>query len=297
MLQSLQPDKFGCSLFSVGDMFPKLAAYKRSLQEQGLENSTLYFAKIDVLSCFDTIPQERLLSMVESLLSMEAYQTGKHVEISPLGALQRLEGQHVNPLPLKRYVPHSGPAGKLAAFDNLVRDEFVKSKSNTVFVDTTVQQLETKSDLMQLLREHVERNLVKIGKRFYRQKTGIPQGSILSSILCNFFYAELERDVLGFVLGPESLLLRLLDDFCLITTERKHAEGFVRTMHRGQADYGVSVRRDKSLVNFEVETEDGKPVPRCVSDSKFPYCGVLVDTRTLEVTKDTERAGRASKSV
>lgn len=276
-------------------MFPRLAAFKKSLQEQGLANSQLYFAKVDVQSCFDTIPQERLLSMVESLLSMEAYQTGKHVEITPLGQLQRLDGEHVNPLPLRRFVPHSGAAGEAGKFDRLVKEKFVGRKANTVFVDTSVQQCETKDDLMQLLREHIERNLVKIGKKFYRQATGIPQGSVLSSILCNFFYAELEREVLGFALTSDSLLMRLLDDFCLITTKREHAEGFVQVMHRGNPEYGVSVKAAKSLANFDVVADNGCPIPKCVSDVKFPYCGVLIDTCTLEVSRDADRVGQTRK--
>lgn len=234
--------------------------------------------------------------MIESLLSMDEYQSGKHVQIRPLGQLQRLDGQYVDPRPLKRYVAHSGAGGNKDSFERLVRDKFAGTKANTVFVNTAAQHFETKDDLMQLLREHVERNLVKIGKRFYRQKTGIPQGSVLSTILCNFFYAELERDVLSFALGNDSLLLRLLDDFCLITTNRGHAERFIHVMHRGHADYGVSVKVAKSLANFDVWTEDGHCIPKSVSDIKFPYCGVLIDMHTLEVSKDSERSGRASKS-
>jgi telomerase reverse transcriptase len=277
-------------------MFPKLASFRKSLQEQGLANSRLYFAKVDVQSCFDTIPQQRLLSMVESLLSLEEYQSGKHVEMRPLGQLQQLDGQYVKPLPLKRYVAHGRAAGGAEPFDRLVRDKFVGTKANTVFVDTAMHRTETKDDLMQLLREHVERNLVKIGKRFYRQKTGIPQGSVLSSILCNFFYAELEREALSFALGADSLLLRLLDDFCLITTKQEHAERFMQVMHRGNEDYGVKVKSAKSLANFNVVTEDGYHVQNCGTGFKFPYCGVLIDMRTLEVGKDNERGGPASKS-
>jgi len=277
-------------------MFPKLDAFKRSLKEQGLAESPLYFAKVDVQSCFDTIPQKRLLSMVEGLLSMDEYQTGKHVEIRPLGQLQRLNGQHVNPLPVKRYVAHSEGVGQAQSFDRLVQDKFVGTKANTIFVDTAAQHVETKDNLMQLLREHVERNIVQIGKRYYRQKSGIPQGSVLSSILCNFFYAELERDILGFALDEGSLLLRLLDDFCLITTKREHADQFFRVMHAGNDDYGVQVKPAKSLANFDVATEDGYRIPKTSPGSEFPFCGVLINVRTLEISKDKERGGRGSKS-
>lgn len=273
-------------------MLPKVAAFKAALRAQNLEQRPLYFAKVDVQTCFDTIPQARLLSMVESLMSLPAYQTGKHVEISPLGALQRLDGQHVDPMPVKRYVAHGGGPKDMASFQHLVESKYVGAKSNTVFVNTNLQQLETKDDLMRLLREHIERNLVKIGKKFYRQKKGIPQGSILSSILCNFFYAELERDVLGFALGSDCLLLRLLDDFLLITINRQHAERFLKVMHRGHADYGVVVKTSKSLANFDAVTETGEIIPRAASDNKFPYCGLCIDTTTLEVSKRSEQTAR-----
>lgn len=293
--QSLRPDVFGCSLFSVTDIFPKLAAFKVSLKERNLDQSPLYFAKVDVQTCFDTIPQQRLLTMVESLMSMPTYQTGKHVEISPLGALQRLDGQHADPLPVKKYVAHSGAANDMVSFHHLIEKKFVGMKSNTVFVNTNLQQQETKDDLMRLLREHVERNLVKIGKKFYRQKQGIPQGSILSSILCNFFYAEFERDVLDFALGDECLLLRLLDDFLLITINQQHAERFIRVMHHEHSDYGVVVKSAKSLANFDAATEAGHRIPRTDSKDKFPYCGVCIDTITLEVNKKSERSARIGK--
>jgi telomerase reverse transcriptase len=195
---------------------------------------------------------------------------------------------------VKRYVQHSKAAGEVASFEKLVRDKFSKSKSNTVFVDTAMQQYETRDNLLQLLREHVERNLVKFGKKFYRQKKGIPQGSILSSILCNFFYAELEREELSFALTEDSLLMRLLDDFLLITLHQGHAEQFIKVMHHGHPKYGVSVKGEKSMANFDVQTGDGHNVAKPVSDSRFPYCGVLIDTTTLEVSKNSDRSGRGT---
>jgi telomerase reverse transcriptase len=43
-------------------MLPKLAAFKNFLRDQQLDEKQLYFAKVDVQSCFDTIPQSRLLT-------------------------------------------------------------------------------------------------------------------------------------------------------------------------------------------------------------------------------------------
>jgi telomerase reverse transcriptase len=293
--QNIQPEKLASSLFSVGDMLPKLDAFKESLRTQGLQDRQLYFAKVDVVSCFDTIPQKRLLALTDGLMSTQTYQTGKHVEIRLLGALQRLDGEHVNPAPRMHWTSHTAAGKDALSFGQLVQDKLAGTKSKTIFVNSHLHKQEAKADLMHLLREHVERNIVKMGKSFFRQKTGIPQGSILSSILCNYFYAELERDVLAFAQGSDCLLLRLLDDFLLITVDRQHAERFVRVMHRGHADYGVQVKPTKSMTNFDVVTDDGVRVPKCSPGTHFLYCGICIDTTTLEVRKNTERSTRAGE--
>lgn len=130
--------------------------------------------------------------------------------------------------------------------------------------------------------------MVKIGKKFYRQKEGIPQGSVLSSLLCNYFYADLEATHLSFLNPKESLLLRLIDDFLLITTNRAHAKHFLEVMHEGLPEYGVGVNPDKTLVNFEVVVK-GRKVPRLLGQGGFPYCGSFVDTKSLDVRRDRER--------
>jgi telomerase reverse transcriptase len=268
-------------------MFLKIAAFKTSLQKKnGVPISKLYFVKVDVQSCFDTIPLEHLLSIVDNLLSMEAYETGKNVGITSNG---QLDGNNASALPRARYVSHSRAVGEAVRFDR-----FVGKKTSTVFVNTPFQQYETKDHLMRLLREHIQRNFVKIGKRYYQQTTGISQGSVLSSILCNLFYAEFEREVLSFALTSDSPLLRLLDDFCIITTKREYAERFIQVMHAGNVKYGISIQLTKSLANFAV-TCNGYHVPKYV-DVGFPYCGVLINTHSLDVSRGTKRAEQACRS-
>jgi len=135
---------------------------------------------------------------------------------------------------------------------------------------------------------------VKVGKKFFKQKAGIPQGSILSSLLCNLFYAELEFEHLGFLRSDEGILLRLIDDFLLITTNKNHAQLFLQTMHDGIEEYGVKVNPAKSLVNFEA-TVKGERIAHC--STAFPYCGNLINTRTLEITKDRDRRKESGNAV
>ncbi|KAI9782484.1 MAG: hypothetical protein M1839_004970 [Geoglossum umbratile] len=283
-----QPSKLGSALFSVGDMYPKLKSYKAKLEQRGLVDRRLYFAKVDVQSCFDTIPQRRLVQLVDALVTQEEYRIEHHVELKIPDGHGYSSPEVVPKKPSRKFKATARAPNDYSAFGQVVEGDFACGKKNTVFVDRVVRTFQTKETLLNLLGEHVQRNLVKIGKKFYRQKAGIPQGSVLSSLLCNFFYGDLEQKFLYF-LDEDSVLLRLIDDFLLITLNPDHARQFLQVMHDGTPEYGVSVNPAKTLVNFEVVV-NGEKVPRLVGSTQFPYCATLVDTRTLDICKERRRA-------
>jgi telomerase reverse transcriptase len=142
--------------------------------------------------------------------------------------------------------------------------------------------------LLKMLREHITSNTVRIGKKSYRQKKGIPQGSILSSLLCSFFYGAFEAENLSF-LDERSLFVRYIDDFLLITTEATVARRFLDVMVSGNPKYGITVQAPKSRTNFDAAV-NGQKIPRLHGTTAFPYIGFTIDTRTLFVSK-----GRAAK--
>ena len=244
----------------------------------------LYFAKVDVKAAFDTIPQEAIVNLIASLPSESSYRMSRHVEIKP-GEGHRYSEQSK---PLRKWGALAKSPADKQTFTEALETSLAVDRKNTIFVENVVGYSRDKNELILLLAEHVQRNMVKIGKKFYRQKEGIPQGSVLSSLLCNYFYADLEAHHLQFLDTGDSLLLRLIDDFLLITTERSHAKQFLQIMHNGLPTYGVRVNPDKTLVNFEVTVNDRK-VPRLVCSRDFPYCGTFIDIKTLNITKDRER--------
>lgn len=283
-----QPYLVGTALFSVGEMYPKLKAFRSHLQSRHSFGKPLYFVKLDVQSCFDTIPQRRVVRLVEDIASEDAYKIARHAEIK--SSVVRCHDPNIRktPVPTRKFIASARAPIDFQPFAHRVESSLAIGKKNTIFVDSIVQTTQQRHALLELLEEHVERNVVKIGKRFFRQKAGIPQGSVLSSLLCNFFYAELEREYLGFIDADESILMRLVDDFLLITTNKDHAERFSHIMHGGIEKYGVQVSLAKSLANFGM-TVHGHRVPRLEAGTSFPYCGNMIDTRSLEITKDTAR--------
>lgn len=283
-----QPHLVGSALFSVGEMHLKLKTFRSHLQSRNPLGEPLYFVKLDVQSCFDTIPQRGIICIIEDLLSEDTYKFARHAEIKASIVRGRDPTNRAIPLPTRRFVASAQASTDFQPFLQKVEGSLAIGKKNTIFVDSVVQTIQQRNPLLGLLKEHVERNVVKIGKKFFRQKVGIPQGSVLSSLLCNIFYAQLEKEYLGFIDADDSVLLRLTDDFLLITTNKDHAQRFSHIMHSGVEEYGVQVSPAKSLANFDM-TVHGHRIPRLRSGTSFPYCGNMIDTLTLEITKDTTR--------
>lgn len=293
--RSRDPHRLGSALQSLRDIHPRLKQFKERWQhrqgELKMESpQPLYFVKLDIQSCFDTIPQPKLIRLVERLVSEEAYHITKHVEVrqsDEFSGFWPAQGSR-QPRAVRKFVSGAAPAMKPFHAPDALASGTMRQRKDSVLVDTLAQNEYHTEDLLDLLDEHVRNNLVRIGKKYFRQRSGIPQGSMLSSILCNFFYAELERDILAFLRTDQALLLRLIDDFLLITSNVDLATRFLRVMMKGHPAYGISVNPAKSLVNFTASV-DGIQIPRLVGTSLFPYCGSLIDTRTLEVHKDQDR--------
>ncbi|RWA12419.1 hypothetical protein EKO27_g2666 [Xylaria grammica] len=275
----IDPGKMGSALFSVGDIYKRMKHFK---SRTSISPARFYFAKVDVQSAFDTIPQAAIVSLLNSIPQQRQYRISKYLEVSPSIAAQE-NGRNFKTKPVKKWPSLAVKDDDHSTFIQRLENEQNTKKRNTVFVDLYQKQYET-SELLRLVASHIQQNLIKVGKKYYRQKQGIPQGSILSSTLCNYFYADLEVHVLSFLNSDDCMLLRLIDDFLLITTDKSKAIQFIQVLHQGVPEYGVTVNPRKSLINFDLVI-DGRKVSRLEDGEHFPYCGTLINTRTLDITR------------
>ena len=283
-----QPARLGSALFSVSDLHPRLKTFQNRIKQIGTAPH-FYFAKVDVQSCFDTIPQNRVLQLIDQLASENEYRFVGHTELNSSESTDHQSPFSCQQKPARKFkfVSRARASDDSTSFEEALNKSLAIKKKGTIFVDSVSRAVRDTTNLIDLLREHVERNVVKIGKKFFRQKRGIPQGSVVSSILCNFFYADFERECLHF-LDEDSILLRLIDDFLLITTNKQHAKMFMQTMHDGNDSYGIQVNADKSMTNFGLVVNDAK-VPCLKGSMVFPYCGGAINVKTLEMTRDRSR--------
>ncbi|KAL9050623.1 MAG: hypothetical protein Q9162_006519 [Coniocarpon cinnabarinum] len=278
--KSRQPHRVGNAASSVSGIHEKLVEYREHLHTSKASRSRLFFAKVDVRACFDSLPQQRLLEIAESICQSDEYSTDRYTELKP--------GQKMNMSttclkPLKKH--HTQAIGGKHQFDfaTKINANGKRHHPDGVLLDTSDPQHISKSHALHLLRQHVKQNVVKIGKRYWRQRWGISQGSILSSLLCTLCYAGLEQNHLAF-LSKDACFVRLIDDFLLITPSQDEALRFLRLMFRGLQAYGVRVSREKCLANFETAVGDFQ-VPCRSANEGFPYCGMLIDER-LNIMKE-----------
>lgn len=119
--------------------------------------------------------------------------------------------------------------------NNLFFKKRFSTLTNALLVgEKSVQKID-RPRLLELLKDHIGSNVIDYNGRLYRQKVGIPQGSILSTLLCSFFHGQLDRLYLRkFMEDAQSLLMRFVDDIIFITRDYHLMEEFIQTISHGK---------------------------------------------------------------
>ncbi|KAJ1928213.1 hypothetical protein IWQ60_002241 [Tieghemiomyces parasiticus] len=286
-----RPEMFASSVFGMSEVYTRLLAYKRrfGLPLNELVSSDtpgfFYMVKTDVHRAFDHIPQTRLLELLDDLLGDDEYlvRTYRRIGDTARG-------------PRARYLQVGSDGDTFLPFPVFAAAQARRTQNSAVYVDDVVHGYHLRDDLLGLIREHISDNLIRVGdRRFYRQVVGIPQGSVVSSFLCNLFLSALEtRHLAEFHTAP-ALLLRLTDDFLLITPDRAQAQRFYHRVCAQFPDFGCQFNPHKTLTNFDVGlSADLGPAHRVdIGDGRqyegFPWCGLRIDPVTLDVHTDYTR--------
>ncbi|CEG73056.1 hypothetical protein RMATCC62417_08512 [Rhizopus microsporus] len=263
-----QPGLSG-SAVTTAQLFERLREYKQKMRERmqrGLVQEKLYFVKIDIANCYDTLDQDLLVKILENVLDSKEY-IHKYLELWRGFSLKSM----------RRVV---GTPDKIKAIDFCSREIRSSSrKKDFIIVDMNQGYTKRGSEILRLVKESIKNDVLKIGGKYYRRQRGISQGSCLSNALCNFFFGEFEKHKLGFFKkNRDDLLFRFVDDFIYITPSKEHAQQFYQTMVTGLADYGITVNEEKCLSNFENDMDE------------FPWLGYLFNTRNLNVHLDLANA-------
>ena len=280
--------------------------YRRFLERRrtlGQNRTPIFFASVDVDRCYDNINQDHMIDVLRRVLSEDDYIVQQYDAIYLFESMNKV-------IHLRR--KKVGPPDDFVQFYGS-SSELASEQHRCIFVDKVTCSVSRKEVLMKLLKEHLTSHLVvskgRYGSRYLLQRTGIPQGSVLSSLLNDFYYGNVEQSILPELFqgashggsetdDSEHLLVRMVDDFMLVTSDVAKLTGFLRTMYRGNASLGVQINEEKSKVSTKVsfETSDGDTRhlghDPCSRKQDFSWCGMCFNVITGEVGVDYSRFHR-----
>jgi len=284
-----------------------------------------FIVAADVKGAFDSIPLDLLERVAAELVEAPAYDVRRVTRVT--GGAGGVRAKTVR------------EATRAPSFSTRdVPTERVPSSVGGVCVDLASPARVHRARVLELLHEHLRKNVVRSGGVYLLQKVGIPQGSVLSTLLCGVFYAHLENahglreggvesvDGRGSsragssreateARAPDSsrrfspkrlsantdtndgVLCRWTDDLLYLSASRAPAERFLRVATRGFEEYGCVMNAGKTSVNFDVARDNRDDVgARTVRREQttgaracVAWCGLLVDSETLECTVDYAR--------
>uniref|UniRef100_A0A2K5MMA9 Telomerase reverse transcriptase n=1 Tax=Cercocebus atys TaxID=9531 RepID=A0A2K5MMA9_CERAT len=202
----------------------------------------LYFVKVDVMGAYDTIPQDRLMEVIASIIKPQnTYCVRRYAVVRKAahGHVRKTFKSHVSTLTdlqpyMRQFVAHLQETSPL-------RDAVVIEQSSSLN--------ETSSGLFDVFLRFVCHHAVRIGGKSYIQCQGIPQGSILSTLLCSLCYGDMENKLFA-GMRRDGLLLRLVDDFLLVTPHLTHAKAFLsyaRTSIRASLTFNRGFKAGRNM--------------------------------------------------
>ncbi|KAA0048343.1 telomerase reverse transcriptase [Cucumis melo var. makuwa] len=302
-----EPELLGSSVFDYNDVYQKLRLFLPGVKKAKASMPDLFLVVSDVSNAFDSVDQDKLLDVMKTIIVKDEYHLKQYHQIL---CTKKTMWAHENVMLID---PNISPRFSSSQFRSL----------HSVLVNQERSSFVNKNDFIRILHEHVKRNVMQFDKKFYIQRTGISQGSVLSSFLCSLYFGDLERKVLFPFLGkviasranevslgqnrfdpsispssnvdemitnPGYMLLRFIDDFLFISSSKLLAEKFLCRVHRGFRAYNCYMNERKFGMNFDV-ANTYRIVSKRVYVGKdgvsfLRWAGLLINCQTLEIQAD-----------
>lgn len=287
------PDIMGAAVGDYQGALLRLGPCLRTIRRQRLMGrcKQAYIIATDITGAFDNLPLEMLERVATDLVSSSCYQTLHYAVVKPNGEAKYKKS--ISSLPRDKpdvpgpLVPSTDDATKARSVTALKGES-----KHSIVVDAGFAKHISEENILPLLRAHLHENVVSARGQYLLQTVGIPQGSIVSPLLCSLFYGHLEKEykLISRFCTECSTVCRWMDDMLLIATDEKQAADFIDACKQGFEKHGCTLNAEKTMSNFThgaivekrtYQSEEGRDY--------IPWCGLLIDCLTLEVMVDYSR--------
>uniref|UniRef100_A0A8C9JDS3 Telomerase reverse transcriptase n=1 Tax=Panthera tigris altaica TaxID=74533 RepID=A0A8C9JDS3_PANTA len=277
-----RPSLLGASVLGMDDIHRAWRNFVLRVRAQD-PAPQLYFVKVDVTGAYDALPQDKLVEVIANVIRPQE----NTYCVRQYAVVQRTAQGHVR----KSFKRHVSTFVDLQPYMRQFVEHLQETSSlrDAVVIEQSSSLNETGHSLFHLFLRLVHNHVIRIGGKSYVQCQGIPQGSILSTLLCSLCYGDMESRLFSGI-QQDGYGSPLCVCVCVCVTP----SGWLmrplcpRTLVSGIPEYGCTANLQKTAVNFPVDTgAPGSAAPlQLPAHCLFPWCGLLLDTRTLEVFCD-----------
>lgn len=263
--------------FSIRDIAHNIGLFKHDLISKYTQIPKLFMLKFDMKHCFDNLSQERILKSVNDLFDEDSndkiYYVRQFVESSFFK--QELKKQ--------RYVIKD--ESNVHEYNILEgqSSNFQFNESPKIIVDKAKTIRFKKSQVLEVIREHVLHSTMVLPnntEKCFKRKKGVFQGLPLLATLCDLVYNSLVDENFQFLFKKsDSILLRLVDDFLVISTEKSQCQK-VYDIALGEAFQSSGALVNTSKTSWVETTAD--------LEVYIKFVGLKINPSTLEIMPDAD---------
>lgn len=244
---------------SVIDVVQQIYTYKKELLTVHDVLPPLYALKFDAKNAYDSLPHGLIDKVVKERLDF--YTKGDSVYVQLFKQLDDngvLRGR------------------KLIVSDSLNDLDFFSNKEvkiPKVTVDSHETFCFTKPQILSYVRSQYKQTCIHTKFRSYFRKVGVFQGFPLSGTLFNLVYDYLVSELYELVGNDsETIILRLVDDFLVLSTQEEAIQKIKRLTARTLSKYNFKANRQKTTVSTEIVS----------------FTGITIDVRHLVCYKQLQ---------
>ncbi|XP_004411687.1 PREDICTED: telomerase reverse transcriptase isoform X2 [Odobenus rosmarus divergens] len=214
-----RPSLLGASVLGMDDIHRAWRAFVLRMRARD-PAPQLYFVKVDVTGAYDALPQDRLVEVIANVIRPQE----NTYCVRQYAVVRRTAQGHVR----KSFKRHVSTFADLPPYMRQFVERLQETSSlrDAVVIEQSSSLNETSSGLFHLFLRLVHNHVIRIGGKSYVQCQGIPQGSILSTLLCSLCYGDMESRLFPGI-QQDGVLLRLVDDFLLVTPHLTQAQAFL----------------------------------------------------------------------
>lgn len=247
-------------IYSVGQITNHIKDFKSLLLKKYKCIPKLYFMKFDMESCYDTIPRKKVLEVVQELLENES---GFYIRSQTI----------------------FNPSNDSLKTLNVVNGNR-KPVEGEVYVDNVRTTHLTNDDLINILEMELFRTALLFDGRCYLRKDGLFQGASFSALLVDLLYDDLlmKYKVFDNREEGESLVLRLADDFLVITNNESQIIQIKNTVVGGFPEYNARVKAEKMIYTHN-RSNEYRSIDFCALNILLPELEIWKTPESLDMPK------------